>query len=293
MQNNTMAEKSLKEDVIWWQALNPAIYLISVLPAIGVVLITDEPLWFTGLIAATLAVVLLQHAINLFNDVSDWRLGADVNKSDSWVRLYNGNTQVINRYAIISLLLGGALGLLVLALSDKFWILIFATPLVLLGYMYNAGSRPLSYTSLGEWVTGLCYGPGVFGGLYLVTNDAIPVSAILGMLSFACLAMSLLLSHQPPQIDDDRAAGKHSFAVRYGKEVTITTSRYLFLFALISFAAALWLMGNIVMSMAFSLMTIVALIVCYQKVINPKLLLLSASTVFVVPFLFIFFIPGH
>ena len=276
-----MAVEPDKKNVHWWQALNPAIYLISILPAIGVILITGESLWLLGLTAATIAVVLLQHAINLFNDVSDWRLGADVNKLDSWVRLYNGSTETINRYAIISLLLGAGLGLLVLVLSNKLWILYFATPLVLLGYMYNAGKRPLSYTLLGEWVTGVCYGPGVFGGLYLVTNNDLTISAILGMFSFASLAMSLLLSHQPPQIEDDRAAGKHSFAVRYGKEITIATSRYLFLFALLSFATALWLMGNIVVSSVFISVAIIALIICYRNIINPKLLLMSVSAVFV------------
>lgn len=279
MENN-LAEESANDNVVWWQALNPAIYLISILPAFGVILITGDSLWMPGLIAATIAVVLLQHAINLFNDVSDWRLGADVNKLDSWVRLYNGSTDTINRYAIISLVLGACLGLLVLSLSNKFWILYFATPLVLLGYMYNAGNKPLSYTSLGEWVTGVCYGPGVFGGLYLVTNNELTISVLLGMFCFACLAMSLLLSHQPPQIDDDRAAGKHSFAVRYGKEITITTSRHLFLFSLLSFVTALWLMGDFVVSIVFSLMAIVALGFCYRKIINPKLLLLSASIVF-------------
>jgi len=224
---------------------------------------------------------LLQHTINLFNDVSDWRLGADINKVDSWVRLYNGNTQIVNRYALVSMLIGGALGLLVLVVSDKYWILLFAAPLVVLGYMYNAGSKPLSYTSLGEWVTGLCYGPGVFGGLYLVTNNELTISAALGMFSFACLAMSLLLSHQPPQIDDDRAAGKHSFAVRYGIDITIATSRYLFLFALAAFSLALWLMGDVVVSVVFSLMVIIALSLCYRNIINPKLLLLSSSAVFI------------
>jgi len=276
-----MDEKPLIKNVHWWQALNPAIYLISILPAIGVVLITGESLWLFGLVIATIAVVLLQHAINLFNDVSDWRLGADVNKLDSWVRLYNGCTKIINKYAVISLILGAVLGLLVLALSNKLWILYFAVPLVILGYLYNAGKRPLSYTSLGEWVTGVCYGPGVFGGLYLVTNDQVTAPAILGMFAFACLAVSLLLSHQPPQIDDDRAAGKHSFAVRYGKEITIATSRYLFLFALLFFAAALWLTGNIVVSLIFSLMAIIVLGFCYLKMINPKLLLLAASIVFI------------
>ena len=118
---------------LWWQALNPAIYLVSVLPAYGVILLTDESIWFAGVIVATIAVVLLQHAINLFNDVSDWRLGADEFKYDSWVRLYDGNTQIVTRHAVVSVAIGMLLGLLVLGASGKYWILFIAAPLMLLG----------------------------------------------------------------------------------------------------------------------------------------------------------------
>ncbi len=140
---------------VWWQALNPAIYLVSILPAIGVILLTDDTVWLTGVIIATIAVVLLQHAINLFNDVSDWRLGADEFKNDSWVKVYAGNTKIISRYAVISAAIGMVLGLVVLSMAGKFWILFIAVPLILLGYSYNAGSKPLSYTALVEWVTGV------------------------------------------------------------------------------------------------------------------------------------------
>ena len=56
----------------WWEALNPPVYLVSILPGLGVWLLAR-----TGgnesyvLAAATLAVVLLQHMINVLNDVSD------------------------------------------------------------------------------------------------------------------------------------------------------------------------------------------------------------------------------
>ena len=279
MREKVVYDMHLNGELVWWQALNPAIYLISILPAVGVILISDS-IFLEGIIMATAAVVLLQHAINLFNDVSDWRLGADVNKQDSWVRVYNGNTGIVNRYAIMSFFIGGLLGLLVLHLSDKYWILLFASPVLLLGYLYNAGTKPLSYTALGEWVTGLCYGPGVFGCLYLLSNNELTLSAFLGMFTFGCLAMALLLSHQPPQINDDRAADKKSFAVRYGQEITILTARYLFVAALVSFSVGLYLTGDVIMVAAFLLMAMIATGVIYRNIIKPKIFLLSASVVF-------------
>lgn len=227
--------------VSWWQALDPPIYLISVLPGAAVWLLAGS----TGrvpaaVITATLAVVLLQHAINVLNDVSDWRLGADTEKTNSWARFHQLNLPRAACHGYTSLLAGAMLGLLTLMEAQQLRIIWFAAPLVLLGYLYNSGPRPLSYTHLGEWVTGLCYGPGVFGCLWVLATGRIAGAALPGSLAFFTLAVALLLSHQPPQIETDRQAGKLSFAVRFGKQRTRQTARLLYLVFLLAFLAAVW-----------------------------------------------------
>jgi len=218
----------------WWQVINPAIYLISILPAIAVIIFAGKnSVWQAGLVFSTLAVVLLQHAINLFNDVSDWRLGADTEKMDSWVRVHHGNTRPVTVHAIISFIIGSLIGLFVLIIADQLWLLLIALPLIALGYLYNAGTSPLSYSWMGEWVTAICYGPGVFGCLWLVSGLDFNLTAIIGMLAFAALATSLLLSHQPPQIETDQRVGKKSFAVRYGRHRTYQVSVFLFTLAML------------------------------------------------------------
>ncbi|MGD2112133.1 MAG: prenyltransferase [Gammaproteobacteria bacterium] len=227
--------------VRWWQALDPPIYLISVLPGAAVWLVTGR----TGqapsyLAAATLAVILLQHAINVLNDVSDWRLGADVEKHHSWARFHHLNLRTAAVHGYASLLGGALLGLAVLVAADQLRILALAAPLVVLGVLYNSGPRPLSYTHLGEWVTGLCYGPGVFGCLWVLATGRLSVAVIPGSLAFFALAVALLLSHQPPQIDTDRQAGKRSFAVRFGVARTRLAARLLYLIFLLAFGMAAW-----------------------------------------------------
>ena len=224
----------------WWQALDPPIYLISVLPGAAVLLLAGGSGRFpVHIVTATLAVVLLQHAINVLNDVSDWRLGADYEKKVSWARYHRLNLSRAGAHGYASLLAGGLLGLVALVRADQLRILAFATPLVLLGYLYNSGPRPLSYTHLGEWVTGLCYGPGVFGCLWWLTGRGLSLECAAGSVAFFALAVSLLLSHQPPQIATDRSAGKHTFAVRYGATATLRTSRALFAVFLLSTGAAI------------------------------------------------------
>lgn len=226
--------------VRWWQALDPPVYLISVLPGATVWLLagsTGQRL--VSVFLATLAVILLQHAINVLNDVSDWRLGADQEKHHSWARFHRLDLRVAACHGYASLLAGALLGLAVLIQFDRLWILLIALPMVLLGYFYNAGTRPLSYTRLGEWVTGLCYGPGVFGCLWLLATGQPSGPVISGSLAFFALAVALLLSHQPPQIETDRQAGKHTFAVRYGAATTRRTSQGLFIVFLLALLAAI------------------------------------------------------
>lgn len=117
---------------------------------------------------AVVAVILIQHAINVLNDVADWRLGADEEKWDSWVRYHRKDTRAATLHGWLSSLAGGLLGLGTLIFAEKLWILVIALPMVSLGYLYGSGKRPLSCTRLGEWVTGLCYGPGVVGCMWLL-----------------------------------------------------------------------------------------------------------------------------
>ncbi|MCK4834847.1 MAG: prenyltransferase [Gammaproteobacteria bacterium] len=272
-----MTQTSIK----WWQVFNPAIYLISILPAIAVIVLAGEtPVWKQGLIFSTLAVVLLQHAINLFNDVSDWNLGADIEKMDSWVRVHDGNTRPVTIHALISFFLGGIIGLSVLIIGDRLWIVFIAMPLIGLGYLYNAGKSPLSYSWMGEWVTGICYGPGVFGCLWFVSGLELNLTAVMGMLAFAALAVSLLLSHQPPQFETDRLAGKKSFCVRYGKQKTCQVSVLLFTTALLLIGAGLSINHSVpyLQTIAFVL-TIVFSIYLSKVGPNPKRVLLLSSTI--------------
>jgi 1,4-dihydroxy-2-naphthoate octaprenyltransferase len=226
--------------VRWWQALDPPIYLISILPGAAVWLLTGiQGTRLAEVGAATLAVVLLQHAINVLNDVSDWRLGADIDKHNSWVRFHRQTPRIAAIHGYASLLLGALLGLAVLVWADKIWIAPAAAPLVLLGYLYNSGNRPLSYTHFGEWVTGLCYGPGVFGCLWLLVASRPASVGVFGSIAFFALSVALLLSHQPPQIDSDRRAGKLSFAVRFGARRTYLGAKLLFLLFLLTLGLAL------------------------------------------------------
>jgi 1,4-dihydroxy-2-naphthoate polyprenyltransferase len=261
----------------WRQALNPALYLISILPGVAVWQLSGgagrELLW------ATLAVALLQHAINVLNDVSDWRMGADAEKWDSWVRAHHANLTLTSVHGWISFLCGGFLGLSVLISTQRIYILAIALPMVGLGYLYNSGKRPLSYTRMGEWVTGLCYGPGVVGCLWLLTDTPLGLRCALAMVAFAALAVALLFSHQPPQIESDRQAGKHSYAVRFGAEKTYLTAQVLLVIFFLTYGLSLATRSSGLQRVADFSVAVVATAVALRTPPNPKRILLLATSV--------------
>jgi 1,4-dihydroxy-2-naphthoate octaprenyltransferase len=276
----TSAASAAETRTGWWRALNPAIYLVSILPGLGVWQLSNPASGASqALLLATLAVVLLQHSINVLNDVSDWRLGADEEKWDSWVRAHHGNLSIASLHGWLSFLCGGLLGLGVLIQTNKLWILLIALPMVGLGYLYNSGKRPLSYTHLGEWVTGLCYGPGVVGCLWLLTGSPIDLTSQLAMIGFGALAVALLFSHQPPQIDTDRQAGKHSFAVRFGAEKTYFATRLLLLAFLVTYGLSLAAHSSALLITMYSIAAALATIFTLRRQPNPKTILLLASGV--------------
>ncbi len=274
----------------WWQALNPAIYLVSILPGVGVWILAENiPEEHAAIGFATAAVVLLQHAINLFNDAKDWQLGADHDKQDSWVRVHGGHPQIANTHGLLSLSAGTMLGLLTLTYYQSVWVLLYAFPFVVLGLFYNFGRRPLSYTSVGEWVTGICYGPGVFGSLWFVAGEPFNWISALGMLAFAALSMSLLFSHQPPQIETDRAAGKYSFAVRYGMKRTYQASATMFLISLLALGTAILMQQRgLMMNIVFYATVLIAVWRIFPVVkLSPKKIMINASIVCFMPALFL------
>ena len=216
-----------------WRVLQPAIYLVSVLPAVVCALVFPRSLPLSDVLLVGLAVVLIQHAINVFNDETDWEKGADTEKINSWFHFHRGDVVSLKIHAWVSLLVGVALGVALVIHKNRIEVLWVALPLVLLGVLYNFSRLPLSYTRWGEWVTGICYGPGVFGCLAYFLHPEWTFKLIVGSLAFGGLAVAVLLSHQPPQVLTDFAAGKMSFAVRYGVDKTYRTAGWLTLISLL------------------------------------------------------------
>ncbi len=229
--------KSTFHSLTGWQALQPAIYLISLFPLLWVLTWPSSSSQKMIIFLAGAGVVLLQHAVNVFNDSNDWRRGADSEKWKSWVRYHDFSQLKVTLHGTLSLVAGVALGGFALYSANQLWILLLALPWVALGLLYNLGPFPFAYSRAGEAVTAGCYGVGVFGCLWCLLPSKNIGLAVFGVLGCAALASAVLLAHQPPQILNDAVAGKKTYAVFYGPEKTYRRGRLFFKIAMLLLAA--------------------------------------------------------
>ncbi len=220
-----------------WQVLQPAIYLISIVPVLWLWCAAPSVASLPALILAGLGVVAMQHAVNVFNDENDWRRGADSEKMLSWVRFHGFDLSTVRRHGWLSFAGGLTVGIAALALQNRLWILPIALLPVGLGLWYNFGRHPLAYSRWGESVTGFCYGVGVFGCLWLLSPSPSAWSLLFGITGCGALSISVLLAHQPSQILTDAAAGKRTYAVVHGAAQTRRRAVLCYLVAVLALCA--------------------------------------------------------
>lgn len=83
-------------------------------------------------------------------------------------------------------------------------------------YYYNAPPLRLSYRGLGEIVVGVCYGPLIACGTYLVQRGTITPSVVFLSLPLGLLITAFLWVNEMPDRRADESAGKRTLVVRLG-----------------------------------------------------------------------------
>jgi len=130
--------------------------------------------------------------------------------------------------------------------------------------MGRVGNRDLLWT----WV---------FGCLAYFVHPEWTVKVIVGSLAFGALAVAVLLSHQPPQVLTDFAAGKMSFAVRHGVEKTYRISSWLTLISLALLTSLFFETEGTSVSNLCRLICWFFVVVKLPERLSPSVILKSAS----------------
>ncbi len=193
-------------------------YSVAVMPvAVGTAIAHHRgfpvQLWrFAGLLAAAVLVLAWE---NLCNDVFDAETGVDVRKPHSVVNL-TGRKGAVWWLAQLCLGLGGAIVAALAWAQQDPTILLLLMLACGLGYLYQGPPFRWGYAGWGEPLCFLAFGPVGVGLAYYNQAQSWSWAIAPAALSVGLAVTLVLFCSHFHQIEDDRAAGKRSPAVKLG-----------------------------------------------------------------------------
>lgn len=182
-------------------------------------------------VLALAASLFIQIATNLFNDVIDFKKGADnENRMGPQRVTQSGMMKVANVYLTASLFLMAALICgIPLVIRGGEVILIIGILSLLLTYAYTGGPVPLAYKGLGEVFVILFFGVIAVAGMYYLQTLRFHWDVIVAGLQIGFLATVLLAINNLRDIKQDKEADKKTLAVRFGMKFARTEIAFLIL----------------------------------------------------------------
>jgi 1,4-dihydroxy-2-naphthoate octaprenyltransferase len=210
----------------WLLAIRPKTLTIAVIPVlVGSALAWTQhgTLTWPVMWVALLAALCIQAGTNLHNDAADCERGADL----SATRLGPPRATAEGWLSAAQVRRGAALNFATAALLGCYLIAVGGWPILAIGLgsitaalTYTGGPRPIAYSGLGEFFVWLFFGVvAVVGSYYLQTGalsgSALVVGTVLGM-----PAAAVLVVNNYRDLDNDKAVGKRTLAVRMGRQAS-------------------------------------------------------------------------
>lgn len=209
----------LKEQAqAWWQASRPAFYIATLVPLLlGYVAAgKDTGVWKPGIFCLILLCSFFLHlSANLANDVFDHLQGTDSGDNIGGSRALQEGRISLRAYAVaLFLLFAGALilggvGVAYTGLYGIWGIVIFAA---FSSFFYVAPPIRYGYRALGEVMVFLNMGVIMTAGTYYTLTGLWSAKAFALSLPVGLMVAGILYYQSLPEIETDKAAGKHTLA---------------------------------------------------------------------------------
>ncbi|MDR1017068.1 MAG: prenyltransferase [Coriobacteriales bacterium] len=163
-----------------------------------------------------LATVLMQAAINTFNDYRDFGKGTDsvetiVDETDAAIVYHHLDPKSALHFGVGLLLVAAVFGLAVVALSN--WVTLVWGAVAVLGLLaYAFGPKPLSDLPVGEVVSGVWLGGITVWATFYAMTLAPPPTVIFAALPMIIFVGLIMLMNNTQDIERDREAGRLTLA---------------------------------------------------------------------------------
>ncbi len=218
----------------------------------------DGGLSWRWLLLTVLGVFCIEVAKNASGEIFDYDSGTDLAIRLEDRSPFSGGKRVLVdglltrrqtiAIAAVAYLLGIVAGVIIVLYREP-QVLWLGVAGVACAYYYHAPPLRLSYRGSGELVVGLCYGPLITSGTYLVQRGAITLEVVLLSLVLGLLIAAFLWINEFPDYQADLQSGRRNLVVRLGRPgaarwfVVIVVVAAVFLLLLPSFgvAAGVWL----------------------------------------------------
>lgn len=215
---------------IWFLAIRPKTLILSCCPVLIGTFLAFKEHTFNGLtcLFTLLTALGIQIAANLANDYFDFVKGADTKARKGPIRVTQSGLMSLYSIRKATIL---AFALTAVSGSYLIWVggaaIAFLVFLSLgLAFLYTAGPAPLAYVGLGDLFVVLFFGPVATAGTYYLQTHTLHSTALLAGLAPGFLSTAVLTLNNLRDVSEDRAAGKKTLIVRFGK--TFGKAEYLF-----------------------------------------------------------------
>lgn len=209
---------------IWWLAIRP-----RTLPAAASGVVMGCALaWRDGVfqwlpaIAALLVALLLQIGSNVANDVFDFERGTDTAERQGPLRVTQAGLLMpsqVKRGMWIIFFVAAICGLY-LATLRGWTVILLGVAAILSAIAYTGGPFPLGYYGLGDLFVFIFFGLAAVAGTYYVQAGSVSAAAWWMSIPVGFIVTAILVVNNLRDIDNDRAAGKFTLAVRMGAQAT-------------------------------------------------------------------------
>jgi 1,4-dihydroxy-2-naphthoate polyprenyltransferase len=206
---------------VWIASARPKTLPAAVAPVMigGAMAYRDGKLNLAVLTVTLVAAVLIQIGTNLANDFYDYVKGADTTDRVGPLRATQAGLVTPGQMRLAFLLTFAAA-----ALAGTYLVAVGGVPILIIGaasiicaILYTAGPFPLAYVGLGEVFVLLFFGPVAVGGTYFLQRGQINWDVLLAGLGPGLLSVAILAVNNYRDVETDRAAGKKTLAVRFGR----------------------------------------------------------------------------
>ena len=214
-----------------WNLAAPHTWPAAIMPTLITVAASScvAPVSVTMACTLLVIVVLMQSAVNTFNDYYDYVKGTDdedafVDPSDAVLVYNNVNPRSALMLAVGMLAAAFVLGIYAIAVAG-FVPLVIALVGALFVVLYSAGSSPISYLPLGEAVSGIVMGGLIPLAVYQVMTGRLDFLVLVWSLPTIIGIGLIMFTNNTCDIERDTPAGRRTLPVLLGREKAVRAYR--------------------------------------------------------------------